>query len=653
MPHGKDPYAKYSPHACNSGTRDPKIALAPWAAGEEANYGISCGMSNLTVLDVDKGIEDVAQFEAWKKEHGIPETFTVLSGRDGFGAHLYFSGSVPTTKFQIGTASGDFKGIGGYVVGAGSWHPSGKQYTIYKNVDIIPLPPGLVALAAEKEKPVFKTKADGGDLISLGNRRTHIMSAAGKFRNAGLDEDGIYEALKNFAANNCEDGENYPDDKLKEISSAAFNKFDAAESTPVVFFGEGKKLDTGLVETPNIAIDGDWIGDMTHLVTDGTFIPPAFARAQLKTILGASVDGMVGFPNQKDLHMKHWTMLISAHPESGKGESWKRTGESALLNYINKTSVGLPKAGLFSSGEHMVKYLSEGFDNSNVVVYFDEMKTLFEKGAAQNSTLLSKMIELYDRSEGSAGSLSNKGGEFSDISISFTGGFTRASFDRVVTGKGAAGSGFMSRCVLAYTNGVTHIGDWAEQDTAAVNALAAKMLVRWGELTTAMSQSGERWIPVETHEANAMRQEFQKALAKKKVKMDIDYVDAGMTSRLESHFKRDLLLRTIFSDDQTITEEKVSRAIAWAEHEIYLREELYPVDDGNLVERMEQSMRRSLRKHEFLTKKQLQDACNVHRAGSGGMDTFNRSWKAMLMGGVIVVVGKTHKGTEKFGLNEG
>lgn len=671
-PHDKSPWAKYSPHAVNSSTRVPELALLAWTEGHEANYGVGCGPSNLTVVDCDHGLASVEEFEAWRVEHNLPETLTVVSGREGFGAHMYYSGAVPTCGFKIGNVTGELKGLGGYVVGPGSIHPdTGKKYYILKDIDVAPLPEGVANFAKEKTKNKldFTPKSEGGELIPAGSRWIHLQSTAGKLRNAGLDETGIYTALKNFCEVNCEDGANYPEEKIKALASAAVTKFDATESTPVVFFGNSdKKIQTGISELPIKAVDGDWLGDLSHLVADGTFIPLAFARSQIKTILGASLNGLVGFPNQTDLHMKHWSVLVSSHPESGKGESWKRTAEAALKIYIDKTSLGLPKAGYFSSGEHMVKYLANpdnNYEGKNVIVYFDEMKTLFEKGGSQNSTLFSKLIELYDRNDSSAGSLSHEGGEFKNVAISLTGGFTRASFDRATAGKGAGGDGFLSRCVISYAGDVKHIGDWDEQDTGKINALAAKMLERYKGIYTEWSQEnnkpvkdGEekkewRWVPVETDEAKKLREDFQKSLGAKRVELNEKYPDKGLVSRLESHFKRDLLLRTVFSDDMTITADKVARAIAWAEHELYLREEIWPIDDGNLIERMEQAMRRSLGRHEHLTQAKLQDACNVHRAGSGGMDTFNRAWAAMLKGNAIVKVGKTHKGTEVFGLRDG
>jgi hypothetical protein len=684
-PRDKNPYAKYSPHAVNSSTRKPEIALAAWDAGEEANYGVGCGPSNLTVVDCDYGLNNLEEFEAWRIKHGFPETFTVISGRAGFGAHMYYSGAVPTCGFEIGGVTGELKGIGGYVVGAGCIHPdTGNRYKLLKDVEVASLPEGLMTLAKSKtkEKLEYKPKAQGGALIAAGNRWIHLQSKAGTFRNAGLDEEGIYLALKNFAENNCEDGANYPDEKIRSLAKAAVGVFEATESAPVVFFGDDtKKLNIGIDELSEYAAEGDWIGEMAHHVSDGTFIPLAFARTQTKTILASAINGLVGFPSQRDIHMKQWSMLVSSQPESGKGESWKRTAEAALATFIKKSSVGLPKSGYFSSGEHMVKYLADpenGFpDNGrggrNVLVYFDELKALFEKGGSVGSTLFSKMIELYDREDSSAGSLSHEGGEFKDIALSFTGGFTGSSFDAAVAGKGAGGDGFLSRCVLAYTGDVKHCGDWQDQDTAAINVLSKKMQNRYSQLLQMFLDKKKvddekadkegidplnwRFIPTESAEAKQIRIDFQKWLFEKRKEHNEKHPGLGYMSRIEAHFKRDLLMRCVFSGDDTvlpeITAEMAKRSVEWAKHELYLREELWPVDRGSVVTRMEATIIRALEKHEHLTKIELQKFCNVKRSESGGVGTFNMAWKNMLQGDCVEVVGRTHKGTEKFGLREG
>src|ERR1700722_6151291 len=149
-PHDKAPFAKYSPNAVNSSTRDPQKIFQVWDDKYEANYGVGCGPSNITVVDADHGLNSHEDYLAWKKLHNLPDTYTVLSGREGgYGVHLYYSGAVPTCGFQIGGVTGELKGIGGYVVGAGCIHPSGKRYTVIDDSNVAPLPEGLLAFAAQ------------------------------------------------------------------------------------------------------------------------------------------------------------------------------------------------------------------------------------------------------------------------------------------------------------------------------------------------------------------------------------------------------------------------------------------------------------------------------------------------------------------------
>jgi hypothetical protein len=685
-PHAKEPWPKYSPNAWKSATRNPDLALKAYNEGWEANYAVACGASNLTVVDCDKGFNCKEDFLKWKKTHNVPDTFTIHTGRaEGYGVHMYFSGAVPTMVLDMGDVVGELRGIGAYVIGPGSIHPSGNRYEIIDVSDVVPLPEGLVEFAKLHQKTKdFEHKSSGEpeELIKAGNRWIHLQSMAGKFRNMGLSQNLIYEALKDWCTTHCEDGANYPDEKIQALALAASTVFDVMEESPVVFFGDSKKIDVTTQEIDTEAIDGDWIGDLTHNLSDGTFIPPCFVRSQIKTVLGTSLDGLVGFPGQPDLHMKHWNMLISQSPESGKGESWKRVGEMALAIYLKKTDVGLPPSGWFSSGEYLVHQLAENFEGKNTLTYIDEGKHLFEKGSGQNSTLFSKMLSMYDRSDASAGSLSNDSAEFSDISLSWTACFTRSSFDNCITGKGAGGDGFLSRCVLNYCGEIKHIGDWKDLNTKEVNANSNKMFKRWQQIFNLVGEKRAeqlkqweaekakdpetprppkwRFIIPETEEAHKLRGEFQKWLAEKR-KQYADDQTLDLCSRLEAHFKRDLLLRALFSglhpeqvslDDLKITAEMVQRSITWAQYELYLREELWPVDLGDKAERMEQAMRRALRKHHALTKSQLQTACNVARAGSGGAVTFNQAWASLIKAEILVEVGKTHKGTVKYGLND-
>lgn len=74
----------------------------------------------------------------------LPRTFTVMSGRDGLGLHLYFRMPNPPEGTKIYLYDGDGAELGDirlphskfYNVAPGSIHPSGRQYQIINDVDL-------------------------------------------------------------------------------------------------------------------------------------------------------------------------------------------------------------------------------------------------------------------------------------------------------------------------------------------------------------------------------------------------------------------------------------------------------------------------------------------------------------------------------------
>jgi hypothetical protein len=652
LPHEKGPWAKYSEHGCNSASRNKAVALKPWDDGTEANYGISCGPSNITVLDADHGLTTEAEWLAWKKEQNLPDTLTVLSGRDGeMGIHMYYSGAVPTCGFKLGSVTGELKGSGGYVVGPGSVHPSGKKYVILHDVPVAPLPDGLTDYAKEKGKTSFP-KIGSGEKIPVSQRWVHIRSRAGSLRNLGLDEDAIYIGIKSFAANHCEDGENYPDDKLREIASWAGGEKCEEATQPIIMFGtpDPDLGNTAVPELDSEAVVGDYVGDLSTALTKDTFIPPAFARATLKAMLGAVLDGKVAFPGEPTLHMRHWNALISSRPEAGKSVVWERCLAVLSKTLITTYAVQFPQAGFFSSGEHAIRTLAEN-DGKPHLAYFDEMKELFEKGNNTGSTLFSKLLPLYEQKSGGAGSIANSKVSFDNVSLSMTGGFTREGFDRAVSGKGAGGNGFLSRMVLEYSGGVNYLGDWGEIPAEMMNAALKNIEARLHEMKDFVGgNKGAPFIPEEDDDAKEARNAFQKWLVDEKNRIQADNPDSSYAARLESHFKRDLLIRVVFSEQKRITKQLVERSVIWAKHQLMLREELWPVDNGGAVEKFEKRILSAIGKHGPLTKKGVQDASNA-RKGEGGFEAWNRAWTNLLKADVVVLLSqKSDRGKDKFGL---
>jgi hypothetical protein len=70
-------------------------------------------------------------------------------------------------------------------------------------------------------------------LIPIGDRWAHLQRRAWTFRNVGLGRNGIYTALKNFTVNHCEDGANYPDDKIQALADAIVELVPEPEPEPI------------------------------------------------------------------------------------------------------------------------------------------------------------------------------------------------------------------------------------------------------------------------------------------------------------------------------------------------------------------------------------------------------------------------------------
>ena len=121
---------------CRDATRSLQRVQNHWQRCPNHNYGIATGApSGIFVLDID-GPEGEASLAALCAEYGpLPPTVTVITAK---GRHLYFK----TIGVLIGNSAGklgpgiDVRGDGGYVVGAGSVHPSGHVYRYADGLEI-------------------------------------------------------------------------------------------------------------------------------------------------------------------------------------------------------------------------------------------------------------------------------------------------------------------------------------------------------------------------------------------------------------------------------------------------------------------------------------------------------------------------------------
>jgi hypothetical protein len=108
---------------------------------------------------------------------------------------LYFEGEgIKSIAWEDGAHSGDIRGATGYVMAAGSIHPSGEEYTVENASAVSFLPNYVRALKAARIPGATgstneSVTDDGGPITQ--HRTVHMTSLLGRKRYEGADDDAI------------------------------------------------------------------------------------------------------------------------------------------------------------------------------------------------------------------------------------------------------------------------------------------------------------------------------------------------------------------------------------------------------------------------------------------------------------------------------
>jgi hypothetical protein len=178
QPRGKVPTIKGWEQAA---TRDPDQIRDWWTQQPRSNIGIAVGRAGMIVIDLDtrpaqtppphwagaRNGADVLARLAHEAGEPLPDTYTV---RTPSGKHLYFTAptGVELRNTQGETGLGycvDTRGIGGFVVGAGSVRAEGR-YKVAHPGPVAPLPDWLVR--ALTPPPVVPRQRQGSARVSPG-----------------------------------------------------------------------------------------------------------------------------------------------------------------------------------------------------------------------------------------------------------------------------------------------------------------------------------------------------------------------------------------------------------------------------------------------------------------------------------------------------
>lgn len=180
-------------HGCKDASVSPDV-VKRWFS-RDGNLGVVTGCG-IVVLDVDADRDGHDSLYELEERHGpLTPTLTVLTG--GGGMHYYYYIDVPAgcSVDKLGRGL-DVRGDGGYVVGPGSTHVSGVEYT----VDVgqpsgIASAPEWFAQLVKKKRVKTNEEGTAADAVIEGGRNTHLTSMAGSMRRKGFSEEAIITAL--------------------------------------------------------------------------------------------------------------------------------------------------------------------------------------------------------------------------------------------------------------------------------------------------------------------------------------------------------------------------------------------------------------------------------------------------------------------------
>lgn len=240
----KLPDGDLAPHGFKSASNDPEQIRSWWTVSPDANIGIDLGRSDLTVLDFDKGLPPA--------ELNLQNAFQVSTSR---GTHVYFLGTSKQGDMYFNSVHvGEVKSDGGYVLSPFSIHPDGPAYTITTNNELTPLPEGLL----DRLRPERKTSPTlEGDKIPHGSHDKELTRIAGKLRNAGMEEDSIFEAIVEVCEKRCESyGSDYKDMCRKIAHSVC--KYPVGTSTDLVL-NQQATVPPQTQQTPNKPDVSSWL----------------------------------------------------------------------------------------------------------------------------------------------------------------------------------------------------------------------------------------------------------------------------------------------------------------------------------------------------------------------------------------------------------
>jgi len=238
------------------------------SARPNCNWGLYCGASGLTVIDVDtkEGKVGLQSLDVLQSKHGsLPPTTVVITPTRGY--HIYYKGECPSSVSTLAKDI-DTRGVGGYVVLPFSVI-DGKTYDLYREAPMPHLPNWVVSgvRAGRKEK---KNLADG-EMIETGERNNFLASFAGSMRERGASRYTILAALE--VMNRTQLEEPLSDSELRVIADS-ISRYEPDQAVVASEFAKpvkvmavtGDKVDFGAIKPRPWIMKDRYVGGIVSAI---------------------------------------------------------------------------------------------------------------------------------------------------------------------------------------------------------------------------------------------------------------------------------------------------------------------------------------------------------------------------------------------------
>jgi|GEM_PF-2324009 len=586
------------------------------------NAGICCGpASGIMVLDID----DVSAFDTLAQANGWDglETYTVRTGSGGL--HYYFQ--YPTGGKGIGNRSlkhpvynkitvFDIRGNGGQVVAAGSIHPdTGKPYLVEKDVEIAPIP-GWLQVFLDGEKPATEalwherlpSPEDREFVESLqvsqetkrlilegevqGGRSEAIMKVVNSLYGGNYDDKVIFFVFDHYPI-----GEKYDEkgDSKKSWLSSQIGKAEKYVKTKRE--PQSGQQDPGIsLEFPRHIISGA-AGDFARVYGSHLETPVEFLFMSYLTCLGTYLSRRLTMESEIQPQPRLYTLLLGQSADERKSTSISKTIDhfkEALDNFDVCWGVG--------SAEGLQKRIIQAPDG--LLLSLDEFKQFVSKCQIQSSVLLPCVNTLFE-SNYYESRTKKTDIILEEAYLSLLAASTVQTYERTWD------SSFTD---IGFTNRIFLVPGTAKREHSFPSKVPQADKDRLAAQLKDIDRFVGGYLEMEiTPEAMSMYHNWYMA------------VESSIhAKRIDTYALRLMSLLAINAGKTFVDEDTVRDVICLCDWQLEVRKLHDPIDADNKIARMEESIRRQLRKNP-LGERRLMQQVNAHRAGLWVYETARKN----------------------------